>query len=367
MHPTAIAPPTVPGASREVFSMPKAELHAHIEGTISPQLARKLAARHGITLPATLFEPSGDYRWVDFHTFVTQTYATVAGTVRTAQDYHDVVYDYLAQASAENAIYIELSIAPTLTERLMGLPVREALAGMSAAIDAARVDFGIETRLLATVIRHESPELGMREIGYFADHPHPYVTGVNIAGAERHGDIFAHRAAFDLAHRVGLRATAHAGEACGPRAIRDLLEAVPFIERIGHGVRAMEDPTLVAELASRGIVLEVCPSSNICLGIYEDYADHPLDVLRRAGVKVTVNSDDPPFFGTSLGREYQLAHAKLGLGGAALQQCTRDAIASAFVDEETRAALMHELDAYVDRSERIPTTGEVSPRASRGR
>ena len=347
MHMAAITRP-VPDASQEICAMPKAELHAHMEGTVSPQLARTLAARHGMTLPPTLFGPSGAYRWVDFHTFVTKTYATVAGTVRTARDYHDVVYDDLAQLSAENAIYTELSIAPSLTERLIGLPVREGIAGMSAAIDAARADFGIETRLLVTVIRHESPALGMQEIGYFADNPHPYVTGVNIAGAERPGDIFAHRSAFELARRAGLRATAHAGEACGPQAIRDVLEAVPSIERIGHGVRAVDDPALVAELASRGVVLEVCPSSNICLGLYEDYADHPLDALRRAGVRVTVNSDDPPFFGTSLGREYQLAHAELGLSRAALRQCTRDAIESAFVDEATRARLLRKLGAHVN-------------------
>lgn len=276
---------------------------------------------------------------------MTKTYPAVAGALRAARDYYEVVYDYLAQLAGQHALYTELSIAPSMTERLTGLPVREGLAAMSAAIDTARAKFGIEARLLVTIIRHERPELGIREVAYFAANPHPYVTGVNIAGAERPGDIFRHRAAFDLAHRAGLRATAHAGEACGPRAIWDLLEAVPFIERIGHGVRAVEDPALVATLAKRGIVLEVCPSSNICLGIYKNYAAHPLEALRRAGVKVTLNSDDPPFFGTSLGREYQLAHRELGLDHRALLQCTRNALAAAFVDDPTRASLMHALDA----------------------
>ena len=333
----------VVGASESVLSMPKAELHAHVEGTVSPELARRLARRHGLTLPSHLFDRCGGYRWVDFETFVTQTYATVAATVRTAEDYHDVVYDYLSRLAAENAVYTELSIAPVSTERLTGLPAREALAGMHTAIDAARLDFGIEARLLVTLIRHLDPALGEQEVRYFVDNPHPYVTGVNIAGDEQPGDIFAHKAAFALAHRAGLHATAHAGEARGPQAIWDLLEAVPFVRRIGHGVRAVEDPELLAELAARGIVLEVCPSSNICLGIYKDYAEHPLKALADAGVEVTINSDDPPFFGTSLGREYRLAREKLGLSTEALWQCTTDAIAAAFVDEETRARLLARL------------------------
>lgn len=348
-------------ATPAMLAIPKAELHVHIEGTVSATMAKTLAKRHGVTLPADLFEPSGDYRWVDFHTFVTQTYAAVAATVRTAQDYHDIVYDYLARLAAQNTVYMEFSIAPMLAEQVHGLPVRDSLAGISAAIDAARSDFGIEARLIATIIRHEDPSLGLKEVAYFAEHPHPYVTGVNIAGAELPGDIVKHRAAFELAHQAGLRATAHAGEALGPEAIRALLDTVPFVERIGHGVRAIEDPALVAELAERGIVLEVCPSSNVCLGIYDTLAAHPLRRLMEAGVKVTINSDDPPFFGTSLGKEYRLAHTELGLSEDALLQCTRHAISAAFVDEETRDTLLARLETPATRGHAPNSTNGDSP------
>jgi adenosine deaminase len=345
-----------PAAAARIARLPKAELHVHVEGTVSATLARTLASRNGVALPADLFDDEGRYRWVDFRTFVTRTYPAVAAVVRTADDYHDVVYDYLARLSAENALYAEIAIAPRLAERVHGLAVREGLAGMTDAIDAARADFGIEARLLPTVIRHEAPSLGRAEIGYFVEHPHPYVTGVNIAGAELPGDIARHREAFELAARAGLRATAHAGEALGPNAIRDVLAAVPTLERIGHGVRAVEDPALVAELAARELVLEVCPSSNLCLGIYEDFAAHPLKRLLEAGVRVTLNSDDPPFFRTSLGREYLLAHTELGLGEDDLLACTRRALHAAFVDDDTRATLLARL-------ERSPAQGAQTPAA----
>lgn len=333
--------------SSSIQNLPKAELHSHIEGTVTPNMARRLAQRYNVTFPDDLFDEKGEYRWVDFLTFVTKTFDTVAATIRTAQDYYEVTFDYLKRLSEENAIYSEIFICPSLMEHLNGLPADEMLAGLTQAIDDAREKFGIETRMITTLVRHLDTELAAKEIRYFEKNPHKYVTGVNIAGAEKEDDIFEYQKIFEMAHNIGLEVTAHAGEACGPQAIRNLFKAVPFVKRIGHGVRAIDDMNLIGEIIEKKIVLEVNPTSNLCLGIYPDYKSHPLKKLMDLGVRVTISSDDPTFFGTSLGREYEMAHREIGLSAGELLQTTRTSIEAAFIDEATRAKLLTKLNNYI--------------------
>lgn len=178
---------------------------------------------------------------------------------------------------------------------------------------------------------------------YAARARHPLVTGFNMAGEERMGRVADYARAFDIARDAGLGLTIHAGEVCGPESVADALDLVKPA-RIGHGVRAIEDADLVARLVETGTVLEVCPGSNIALGVYPDFTSHPLKNLSDLGVRVCINSDDPPFFFTSLAREYALATDAFGFSDAEINRMTRTALECAFVDKETRARLLAKLD-----------------------
>ena len=153
--------------SFSTHTLPKAELHSHIEGTVTPDMARKLFTRHNMPTPEGLFNADGSYVWVDFLTFVTKTYDAVAAAVKTQQDYYDITFDYLSRLAAENTIYSELIITPALIEHLNGLPAKDILDGMTQAIDDARDKFDIETRMIATFVRHLDLEASEKEISYF--------------------------------------------------------------------------------------------------------------------------------------------------------------------------------------------------------
>ncbi|HSK41351.1 MAG TPA: adenosine deaminase, partial [Arenibaculum sp.] len=171
-------------------------------------------------------------------------------------------------------------------------------------------------------------------------HPHPLLTGFGMGGDENAAPASAFAQAFRIAHEeAGLSCTVHAGEAAGPQSVRDALETLP-VSRIGHGVRSIEDPALVARLADEGIVLEVCPTSNLRTGVYASYAGHPLGRLAEAGCAVTLNSDDPPYFDTSIGNEYAVAAQRFGWSRRDLLNATRTALAAAFLDEKTRIGLL---------------------------
>ncbi|SLN74765.1 adenosine deaminase [Oceanibacterium hippocampi] len=324
-------------------SLPKAELHLHLEGSVRPDLIRELAAGHGITLDPALFTADGDFAWTDFVDFL-RVYDATSVVVRTRDDYRRIAYDYLARSATEGAIYVEM-IVSSHHAAMAGLPYPEQLDGIVEGIESARAQFGIEARILATCVRHEGPEAAIRSAREAAAHPHPLVTGFHMGGNENlyHPRDFA--PAYRIAAEAGLRLSAHAGEAAGAESVRAALDHLP-IERVGHGVRAVEDATLLAELASRGLPLEVCPNSNIATRVYPSLAAHPLPALRQAGCRVTLNSDDPPYFGTSIGHEYATAAEAFGLDDRALVAITRTAIDAAFCDEDTRAALHRRIDGW---------------------
>lgn len=322
--------------------LPKAELHLHLEGAASPDLVRRLAARHGMTLPADLFDARGDFAWTDFLHFL-KVYDAASTVIRTAQDYRDVTYEYLKACAAEGAIYVELMSSPDHAAAA-GLSYQGHLDGIVQGIEDARAETGIESRIIVTCVRHLGAERGVEVAKLTAKHQHPLVTGFGMGGDEAGFPPQLFDQAFRIAHEeAGLACNVHAGEAAGPDSVWAAL-ALP-VGRIGHGVRSIEDPRLVEELASRGTVLEVCPTSNIATRVYPDYAAHPLRRLMAAGVKVTLNSDDPPYFATTIGHEYAVAERHFGLDEAALRQMTRTALDAAFLDEPTRARLLARLDS----------------------
>jgi adenosine deaminase len=322
-----------PGANAGV---PKAELHVHLEGTAPPDLVRRIAERNRLELPDGLFAAPDRFAYRDFLDFL-DTYDKAASVIRSGEDYRDITYEYLVRCAGEGAVYVELTASPDHA-RLVGLTDEEHIDGIARGIDDARRDAGIEGRILISCVRNFGVEPALRVAQYAAERPHPYIVGFSMAGDEENYPPAAYAEAFEIAAAAGLGCTVHAGEWAGPESVRGGLE-LP-VSRISHGVRAIEDPTLVEELAERGTVLECCPTSNVVLGIYPSYAEHPLPRLMAAGVRVTLGSDDPPYFGASIGGEYELCREHFGLGDEELRGITRTAIEAAFCEETLKEDLI---------------------------
>ncbi len=313
--------------------IPKAELHCHLEGSVPPALARELAVRNGITLPEGMFDGKGHYVWRDFWSFL-DAYDRVCGALKAPRDFGDVIYSYLKGAAAEGAIYVEMFCSPERPAAL-GITYEAWLTSLESGIDRARRDFGIEGRIVIICIRHLGPERALAMVQAMVAQPHPYVVGFGMGGDEAKFQPADFAPAYRLASDHGYGCTVHAGEVRGPESVWAAIRDLP-VTRIGHGVRSVEDPRLLEELARRRTVLEVCPGSNIALGIYPDRKSHPLHRLIDAGVRVTLGSDDPPFFHTTLGTEYDQA----GLGEEALRAITRTSIEASFADEATKLRLL---------------------------
>ncbi len=313
--------------------IPKAEIHCHLEGSIPPALARELALRNGIELPAKLFDNRGTYAWTDFWSFL-DAYDRVCTALKTARDFGDVIHSYLAGAAREGAVYVEMFCSPERPAAL-GISYANWLAALADGIDRAQREYGIVGRIIVVCIRHLGPERALAMVEAMVATPHPYVVGFGMGGDEAKFAPIDFAPAYRMAHEHGYGCTIHAGEVVGPESVWAAIRDLP-VTRIGHGVRSADDPALMAELARRGIFLEVCPGSNIALGLYPDRASHPLHRLIEAGVRVTLNSDDPPFFHTTLGLEYELA----GLDETELRAIARTTIEASFADEANKQRLL---------------------------
>lgn len=320
--------------------IPQAELHVHLEGTAPPALVRRLAERNGVPIPEGLFTDAERFAWRDFLDFL-RTYDRAASVIRTAEDYRDLAYEYLASCARAGALYVELTASPDHATAA-GLSDEEHYGGIARGIEEARARFGIEARVLVTCIRDEGPERALGIASGIAERRPPYVVGFSMAGDEAGHAPGPFAPAFALAARAGLGCTVHAGEWAGPESVRAAL-GLP-VTRLAHGVRAAEDPGLVAELARRQVVLECCPTSNVVLGVYPSYDAHPLGVLRAAGVPVTLGSDDPPYFGASLAGEYRVAAERFGLTEDDLRDVTRTALRAAFVEDAVKERLLARVD-----------------------
>jgi adenosine deaminase len=308
----------------------------HLEGTAPPGLIRRLAERNGLPVPEGVLDLADRFVFTDFLDFL-RTYDRAASVIRTGEDYRDITYEYLASCAREDAIYVELIASPDHA-RLAGLSDEEHLDGIGRGIDDARRDFGIDARILISCVRNFGVEPALRVARHAAERPHPYVVGFSMAGDEENYPPGAYAEAFRIAAEAGLGCSVHAGEWAGPESVREALE-LP-VSRIGHGVRSIEDPELVEELAGRGMVLECCPTSNVVLGLYPTYEEHPLPRLAEAGVRVTLGSDDPPYFGASIGGEYEVCRDRFGFGEERLAALTRTAIEAAFCGEGLKQGLM---------------------------
>jgi len=319
-------------------ALPKVELHLHLEGAAPPDFIRGLAAEKGLDL-SRIFDDAGHYRWADFAQFLA-TYEAACSVLQSPDDFRRLTAAVLSASVAEGVVYTEIFLAPDLCGGGDPGAWPEYLA---AILEGAASVPAVTARFIPTAIRHFGPERAEAAALVTVAHPHAFVTGFGMGGEERFGHPMDFVRAFAIAAEAGLGLTVHAGEIAGPESVRAALDHLP-VTRIGHGVRAIEDPALVDRLADEGIVLEVNPGSNIALGLFPDWPAHPVAALRDAGVPVTLSTDDPPYFHTTLSREYAALAAAFGWREADFAASNRTAMQAAFCDAATRAAILGRLE-----------------------
>ncbi|MFI9030480.1 adenosine deaminase [Streptomyces sp. NPDC053560] len=323
--------------------VPKAELHLHIEGTLEPELAFALAARNGIELPyASQEELRRAYSFSDLQSFLNLYYALMA-VLRTEEDFADLAHAYLARAKEQGVRHAEIFFDPQ-AHTARGVPIGTVIEGLGRALDAAQETYGITTRLIMCFLRDESAESALETF----EAARPYldrITAVGLDSAEVGNPPSKFREVYALAREAGLKCVAHAGEEGPPAYVWEALDILG-VDRVDHGVRSLEDPELVARLAAEQVPLTVCPLSNVRLRVIDDLADHPLPAMLDAGLLVTVNSDDPAYFGGYAHDNFTAVRDALGLDEDTLRLLARNSFQASFLDEETRTAYLKEVDAH---------------------
>ncbi len=333
-----------------IAAMPKVELHVHLEGSIRPQTLLELARRNAVPLPAQ--DEAGlreFYRFRDFDHFVT-VYLTIISCLRTRDDYRLIAYQFGADMARQNVRYAEVTFTPETNVRSNGLPFDEVLAALNEGRAQAAAKFGVRFQWVLDISRNLR-ETAMPVARWAASAGDRSVVALGLGGPEVGYPPELYAEAFDYARAAGLHRVPHAGELAGPASVWGALHAL-HAERIGHGVRSAEDPTLVAYLREHQIPLELCPTSNLCLGVVPSYQAHPIRRLWDAGVYVTVNSDDPPLFDTDLVREYTVLADSLGFTADELEKLSLNALRASFLPADEKAQMEGEFRAEFARLKR---------------
>jgi aminodeoxyfutalosine deaminase len=320
-----------------IGTMPKVELHVHLEGSIRPSTLLTLAERNGVALPSHEVAGLRDfYRFTDFARFI-QVYMTVSGCLRTVADFSLIAYEFGADMARQNIRYAEVTFTPYTNVANTGLPFDEILAGLNDGRARARADFGVEFRWVLDIVR-DMPETGLQVAEWAIQAVDRGVVGFGLGGTENGHPPEDFIRPFAKAREAGLHSVPHAGEVVGPESVWGAIRALGA-ERLGHGVRSVEDPSLVDYLREHQIPLEVCPTSNLCLGVYPSYQAHPLRWLWEQGMHVTVNSDDPPMFNTDLVHEYQALADEMGFGVDELESLSLNALRASFLPASSKRTL----------------------------
>ena len=329
-----------------IASLPKVELHLHIEGSLEPELMFELAARNGVRLPWDSIEAVREaYQFSDLQSFLDIYYAG-ASVLITEQDFYDLTWAYLERCRSDKVRHTEIFFDPqTHTER--GIAFDTVVRGISRALDDGREQLGISSRLILCFLRHLPAEAAMATL----EQALPWrerIIGVGLDSSEQGHPPEKFKAVFDRAREEGFLTVAHAGEEGPADYIRQALDLLK-VRRIDHGVRCVEDPELVTRLAAEQIPLTVCPLSNVKLCVFERLQDHNLKDLLNAGVCVTINSDDPAYFGGYIGENFSATAEALELGLDDLEKLARNAVQAAFLDARRREDLMIEIDHWRER------------------
>jgi adenosine deaminase len=348
-----------PDLAAQIAAMPKVELHVHLEGSIQPRTLLELARRHHRLADLPAQDEGGLSRWFTFTGFshFVEIYLLISNLLRTPEDFSLIVQACGEEMAAQNIRYRELTFTPYTHTHLQdkGLSITDLLTGLEAGRLFARQHHGVEMRWIFDIPRNAS--FDRDQGGKYDPAPAEITLGYALLGKE-HGVIgfglggwevgappepFAH--AFRAAQAAGLLSIPHAGETAGPASIWGAVETLDA-HRIGHGVRAIEDPSLLVFLRERQIPLEINLTSNICLHLYRRLAEHPFPHLDRMGLFVTVNSDDPPLFNTTLTQEYAILAGEFGYELPALARVARNAFVAAAAPADLKAGLLHEFDTW---------------------
>lgn len=328
-----------------IAGLPKAELHLHIEGSLEPEMMFALARRNGMTIPfASVEAVRAAYAFSNLQDFLDIYYAGAA-VLRTEQDFHDLALAYFSRAAADGVVHAEIFFDPqTHIER--GIPFGVVAEGLLAGMRAAEAQFGITSQLILCFLRHLDEDDALATLA-MAEPWLDRIVGVGLDSSELGHPPSKFARVFARAGAMGLRRVAHAGEE-GPAAyVREAIELL-HVDRIDHGNRALEDPVLVTQLARAGMTLTVCPLSNVKLCNVASIDAHPIDTMLRLGLRATVNSDDPAYFGAYIADNYRAVARARGLDRAALATLARNSFLGAFLPDATVTALLARLDAYVE-------------------
>jgi aminodeoxyfutalosine deaminase len=333
------------GTELETFiaRLPKAELHVHHVGSASPRIVAELAARHpSAGVPADAEALTEYFRFRDFGHFI-EVYLSVVDLIRTPEDVRLLTYEIAREmATVQQVRYAELTCTPH-TSVLRGIPIEAYTEAIEDARLAAERELGIVLRWIYDI----PGELGLpaadATIRYAVDHRPEGLVAFGLGGPEVGVPRPQFAPHFAEARANGLRSVPHAGETTGPQTMWDALDHLGA-ERIGHGIAAAQDPALLAALAERRIPLEVCPSSNVATRAVDRIEEHPIKAIADAGVIVTVNSDDPPMFGTTLNREYAIAAGLLDLDRAGVAELSRTAVRASFAPDDVKTRILAEID-----------------------
>lgn len=332
--------PIDPALDRLIVDLPKAELHLHIEGTLEPEMMFGLAARNGVELPwATIDEVRAAYDFTDLQSFLDVYYLGAAALV-TERDFDDLMWAYLQRAHADGVRHAEIFVDPqTHTHRGVGFDV--FMPGFRAAMTRAEEQFGLTSSLILCCLRHLPPEDAVAMLTQARDHLDG-VVGIGMDSSEVGRPPEPYAPAYEIGTGYGLRPVAHAGEEGPPEYIWGALDTLR-VERVDHGVRCLEDPELVARLREDQIPLTVCPLSNVRLRVVDTISDHPMRRLMDAGLVVTVNSDDPAYFGGYVADNYRALVEGLGFGKDEIVTLARNSIVASFLNDERKRALLGEI------------------------
>ncbi|MEU2946643.1 adenosine deaminase [Nocardiopsis alba] len=323
--------------------IPKAELHLHIEGTLEPELAFQLAHRNNITLPYPDVQTLRDaYSFTDLQSFL-DLYYRLMDVLRTEADFHDLATAYLTRAAAQGVRHAEIFFDPQAhTQR--GIPLETVIDGLTSALDTSLQDHGISTHLILCFLRDQSAQEAMDTLDAARPHLH-HITAVGLDSAEVGNPPEKFTEVFQAAADLGLRRVAHAGEEGPATYIWNALNHLGA-ERIDHGIRCMDDPELITHLATTRTPLTVCPFSNVRLRAVPTLDQHPLPAMMDAGLLVTVNSDDPAYFGGYVHDNYLGLQHHLGLTDEQLRTLARNSFTASFLTPERRDALIAQVDAH---------------------
>jgi aminodeoxyfutalosine deaminase len=335
--------PGISGLTGFIAALPKAELHVHHVGSASARIVGELAERHPGVVPSDPDELRAFFAFRDFAHFV-DVYLAVVALIRTAEDVRYLTYEVAREmAEGQRIRYAELTCTP-YTSVLAGVPIEAYTEAIEDARVAAERDFGLVLRWIYDIPGESGVPAAEATLGYALDHRVDALVGFGLGGPEIGVPRAQFQPYFDAARSAGLHSVPHAGETTGPETVWESLRLLGA-ERIGHGTSSALDPRLLEHLATSGIPLEVCPSSNIATRAVASLEEHPLRVFVEAGVTVTINSDDPPMFGTTLNREYAVAADLLGLDEAGLADLARAAVLESFAPDDVKKRVVGEIDA----------------------